>query len=231
MFQLKDYQQRCLDELAQYLRRVIAHGRADLAFYEQTGRAYRPVHALPGLPYVCVRVPTGGGKTVLAAHSVGIAAKELLRQDRCLVLWLAPTTQIVEQTLRALRDKRHPYRQALDDAFAGCVSVMDLGAAMGLSQAVLVSDTIIIVSTLAAMRVENTEGRKIYEVNGQLMACFEAVTKEQLAALGPANGTDPTAPVDAGADWVAPLVAGTDSTGPVVAGADFLKYLPPWFPR
>jgi type III restriction enzyme len=125
---------------------------------------------------------------------VGITAKELLRQERCLVLWLAPTTQIVEQTLKALRDKRHPYRQALDDAFAGCVSVMDLGAAMGLSQAVLVSDTIVIVSTLAAMRVENTEGRKIYEANGQLMACFGAVTKEQLAALGPANGTDPTVP-------------------------------------
>jgi len=193
-FVLKDYQRRCLDELVQYMRRIIAHGRADLAFYEQTGRPYRQVRALPGLPYVCVRVPTGGGKTVLAAHSVGITAKELLRQDRCLVLWLAPTTQIVLQTLQALRDKRHPYRQALDDAFAGCVSVMDLGAALGMGRSVLESDTVVIVSTLAAMRVENTEGRKIYEANGQLMACFEAVTKEQLAALGPSNGADPTAP-------------------------------------
>jgi len=193
-FQLKDYQRGCLDELAQYMRRTIAHGRADLAFYEQTGRPYRQVRALPGLPYVCVRVPTGGGKTVLAAHSVGITAKELLRQDRCMVLWLAPTTQIVQQTLMALRDKRHPYRQALDDAFAGCVSVMDLGAALGIGRSVLESDTVIIVSTLAAMRVENTEGRKIYEANGQLMACFDGVSKEQLAAATAPNGTDPTAP-------------------------------------
>lgn len=110
MFQLKDHQRRCPDELAQFLRRVIARGRAGLAFYEQTGRPYRQVHALPGLPYVCVRVPTGGGKTVLADHAVGITARELLRQDRCLVLWLAPTKQIVEQTLKALRDKRHSYR-------------------------------------------------------------------------------------------------------------------------
>jgi len=193
-FQLKDYQRRCLDELAQFLRRVIAHGRADLAFYEQTGRPYRDVRTLPGLPYVCVRVPTGGGKTVLAAHSVGITAKELLRQDRCMVLWLAPTTQIVEQTLRALRDKRHPYRQALDDAFAGCVTVMDLAAALGIGRSALESDTVVIVSTLAAMRVENTEGRKIYEANGQLMACFDGVSKEQLAAATAANGSDPTAP-------------------------------------
>ena len=193
-FQLKDYQRRCRDELAQYFRRVMECRSARLAFEELTPRHYRDVKALPGLPYVCVRVPTGGGKTVLAAHSVGITAKELLRQDRCLVLWLAPTTQIVQQTLKALRDKRHPYRQALDEAFAGCVSVMDLAAALGMGRSVLESDTVVIVSTLAAMRVENTDGRKIYEANGQLMACFEAVSKEQLAALGPANGTDPTAP-------------------------------------
>lgn len=200
MFQLKEYQRRCLDELAQYLRRVIALGHvvpkaAKVAFEEKEGRgAYRDVGALPGLPYVCVRLPTGGGKTVLAAHAVGITCKELLRRDRCMVLWLAPTTQIVEQTLKALRDKRHPYRQALDEAFAGCVSVMDLKAAMGLSRSTLESDTVVIVSTLAAMRVENTDGRKIYEANGQLMACFEAATKEQLAVLGPGNGTDPTVP-------------------------------------
>ena len=53
MFQLKEYQQRCLDELA----------------------------------------------------------------ERCLVFWLAPTTQIVDQTVKALRDKRHPYRQAMDADF------------------------------------------------------------------------------------------------------------------
>jgi len=194
MFQLKDYQQRCLDELAQFLRRVIAHGRADVAFSEHTGRPYQRVKALPGLPYVCLRMPTGGGKTFMAAHVVGIAAREFLRVDRCMVLWLAPTTQIVEQTLKRLRDKRDPYRQALDDAFGGCVTVMDLAAAFGMGPSVLESDTVIIVSTLAAMRVENTEGRKIYEANGQLMACFAAVSKEQLAALGPANGTDPTAP-------------------------------------
>jgi len=194
MFQLKDYQRRCLDELAQFLRRVIVQGRADLAFYEHTQRPYRQVHALPGLPYVCVRVPTGGGKTVLAAHSVGIAARELLRQERCLVLWLAPTTQIVEQTLKALRDKRHPYRQALDEDFGGCVSVMDLAAALGIGRSTLDADTVVIVSTLAAMRVENTDGRKIYEANGQLMECFEGLTREQMENLNKAGGPEATAP-------------------------------------
>lgn len=193
-FVLKDYQRRCLDELAGYLRRVVELGRADVAFYEKTGRAYVQVKALPGLPYVCLRVPTGGGKTVMAAHAIGIAAKELLRVDRCLVLWLAPTTQIVEQTLNALRDKRHPYRQALDEAFGGCVSVMDLAAALGIGRSALDADTVVIVSTLAAMRVENTDGRKIYEANGQLMECFENLRPEQLENLNRAGGADATAP-------------------------------------
>lgn len=34
-------------------------------------RAYQPVADLPGVPYACLRLPTGGGKTLLAAHSVG----------------------------------------------------------------------------------------------------------------------------------------------------------------
>ena len=195
MFRLKNYQQRCLDELAAYFRRTIELGRADTPFIEKTERPYHQVRALPGLPYVCIRVPTGGGKTFMAAHAVGIAARDYLRVDRCLVLWLAPTRQIVEQTLSALRDKRHPYRQALDEDFKGCVTVMDLPSALGMSRSALDADTVIIVSTLAAMRVENTDGRKIYEPSGQLMACFDDLAKEQLGRLGKIEeGYDPTAP-------------------------------------
>ena len=182
-FELKIYQQRCLDELAKYLRRSWELQNADTAFYEQARRAYHHVETLRGLPYICVRVPTGGGKTALAAYAVGIAAENLLRTERCLVLWFAPTTQIVEQTLRALQDKRHPYRQALDNSFDGCVTVIDIKSALGLQRGTLESDTVIIVSTMAAMRVENTDGRKIYDDSGILMSNFDGLTEEQDAFL------------------------------------------------
>lgn len=189
-FVLKTYQQQCLKELAKYLRRAWELQDADAAFREQVHRDYHHVEALKGLPYVCVRVPTGGGKTVLAAHAVGITADNLLRAERCLVLWLAPTTQIVEQTFRALQDKRHPYRRALDDSFAGCVSIMDLKSARSLQRGTLDSDTVVIVSTMAAMRVENTEGRKIYENNGVLMSNFEGLTEEQQRVIQGNNGSN-----------------------------------------
>ncbi len=32
-------------------------------------------HVLLGVPNVCIRLPTGGGKTLLAAHSISIAGR------------------------------------------------------------------------------------------------------------------------------------------------------------
>lgn len=189
VFELKTYQKTCIRKIAEYLHRTYELQDADTAFYEQTRRAYHHVETLKGLPYVCVRVPTGGGKTALAAYSVGVAAENLLRTERCLVLWFAPTTQIVGQTLTALRNKRHSYRQAIDNSFDGCVSIMDLKSAMGLQRGTLESDTVIIVSTMAAMRVEDTEGRKIYEDSGILMSNFDGLTDEQQSVLLKDNGS------------------------------------------
>ncbi|MCY2930545.1 MAG: DEAD/DEAH box helicase family protein [Planctomycetota bacterium] len=191
MFQLKEYQRRCLDELAGYFRRVVAlRGATErpekTAFEDKDGRgAFQPVKELPGLPYVCLRVPTGGGKTVMASHAVAVACKEYLRRERCLVFWLAPTTQIVSQTADALRDRRHPYRQALDAAFGGSVTILDLSAAItSLKPADLSGDTVVVVSTIQAPRVGDKEGRKVYtEDNGYLMGHFENLQPGQVEML------------------------------------------------
>ena len=68
MLQLKGYQERCLEDLGAYLRLVNQHG-AQKAFILQTNRPYLPVEQLPGLPYVCLRIPTGGGKTLMACYA------------------------------------------------------------------------------------------------------------------------------------------------------------------
>jgi type III restriction enzyme len=191
-WELKIYQDRCLQVLREYLARAVEVG-AKRAFdeREELRVKYREVPQLPGLPYVCVRVPTGGGKTLLAAHGVGIVCQTFLRADRCVVLWLAPTNAIVEQTLRALWDRSHPYRHALDSSFSGAVQVMSLKEALEVSQTVLNSDAAIIVSTLAAMRVEDTDGRKVYETNGYLQQHFSGLTQAQLSRLEKSNGTIP----------------------------------------
>ena len=57
------------------------------------------------IPHVCFKVPTGGGKTLLAA-----AALERLDQNNGLVLWMVPSNAIYRQTKEKLWDRQHPYR-------------------------------------------------------------------------------------------------------------------------
>lgn len=176
--QLKTYQQRSLDVLTAYFHACRSFGDADTAFYNTTRQVYEqgipyiPVAGLPGLPYVCLRVPTGGGKTLMACHAVGVASKELLQADHVVTLWLVPSNAIREQTLKALRDRTHPYRQALE-SHQGAVTVLDAGEALYVQPATLSTETVVIVSTMQAFRVEDTEGRKVYEPSGALLGHFE----------------------------------------------------------
>lgn len=188
MFTLKEYQQRTLDALRAYFAECVQIGNADTAFYEITRRTfgsgipYRPVNELPGLPYVCLRLPTGGGKTLLACHAVSVASKEFLNADRAVVLWLVPSNAIREQTLTALRDLRHPYRQALDST-VGSVTILDVNEALYVQRATLDTDTTIIVSTMQAFRVEDMEGRKVYESSGALMGHFSGLPEDVFESL------------------------------------------------
>lgn len=188
MLQLKEYQQRTLDALKSYFQACVSLGNADTAFYDitrqvfGTGIPYRNVKELPGLPYVCLRVPTGGGKTLVACHSVSIAANDLLRADNPLVLWLVPSNAIREQTINALKDRAHPYRKALD-ATMGSVEVMSIQDALYVQRSTLDTETTIIVSTMQAFRVDDTEGRRVYDQSGALMDHFTGIDESLLQGL------------------------------------------------
>jgi type III restriction enzyme len=190
---LKEYQQRALDTLQRYFQLSQRLGDADTAFYQLSGEIYghrvqyHPIESLPGLPYVCVRIPTGGGKTLVASHAVGIAAHDLLHSDHALVLWLAPSNVIRDQTLRALADPNHPYRQAVE-ARVGAVTVMNVSEALYLQPAALNSSTVIIVGTIQAFRVDNTEGRKVYDSSGALMSHFADLPQDLRGELEMVNG-------------------------------------------
>lgn len=182
MFTLKRYQERVLQAVDDYLGNVSQYGAAE-AFTRATQRQYVDVPALPDLPYVCVRVPTGGGKTLLASHTIGLAAHTLLHADHVVCLWLVPSNAIRDQTLAALRDLQHPYRQALESRLTGTVSVLGLDEALYISRATITGGTTVIVATLAALRVEDQEGRKIYEPSGALAHHFSGLPPSLMATL------------------------------------------------
>ena len=82
-------------------------------YISRTGTSGEPI------PHVCLKIPTGGGKTLL-----GVAALERIKQDTGFVLWIVPTRAIYEQTLEAFRTREHPYRQMLERISGGKVKLL-----------------------------------------------------------------------------------------------------------
>ena len=77
------------------------------------------------IPNVCLKIPTGGGKTLLAAASVGQVFSNYLNQHVGLVLWVVPNDAIYQQTLKMLKNRDHPYHQMLIAAGAGRVKILE----------------------------------------------------------------------------------------------------------
>ena len=77
------------------------------------------------LPCFCIKVPTGGGKTFLAVKAIDLVNTTYVKKQTGLVLWVVPTTQIYNQTLKSLRDREHPYRQHLDIASGGRTLILE----------------------------------------------------------------------------------------------------------
>ena len=72
------------------------------------------------IPHVCLKVPTGGGKTLL-----GVEAVRRLKIGTGFLLWIVPTKAIYTQTLNAFSDRDHPYRQILDHASGDRVKLLE----------------------------------------------------------------------------------------------------------
>ncbi len=184
--ELKDYQKETLATLARFFRdaRVggpkvayesIVNEPAQKTRLGRYAEAYRALEALPLAPYVCLRLPTGGGKTLLAARAVSVARDSWIEKDHPMVLWLVPTNTVRLQTVDALKNTRHAYRQALDEAFEGRVRIFDIADFPMIRPQDLREQTCIVVGTIQTLRVSNTEGRKVYAHHEDLETHFSTV--------------------------------------------------------
>lgn len=199
-FATKVYQQQVLDSVEAYFRACHELPSPSIAFTATTerlwgrGNPYNPLSGFPSdMPYFCLRVPTGGGKTWLGAKCVALLNTHLLRCEHSVILWLVPSKPIREQTLKALKDRSHPYYSALREA--GFVSVMDLDEAKNVTRATLDTSTTVIVATRQAFQVEEEECRKVYQSSGALMHHFDNLSPAQRdALLGDGEGAESTAP-------------------------------------
>ena len=123
--ELKSYQKEVIADLARYLELVVelqSPAKAYQTLWNEKnvlvgfGGMPNYVNVLPGVPHVCAKVPTGGGKTYIAASSLRTIFDAMPQRRAKAVVWLVPSDAILTQTRKALENPDHPYRQRLHGA-------------------------------------------------------------------------------------------------------------------
>ncbi|HIZ57944.1 MAG TPA: DEAD/DEAH box helicase family protein [Candidatus Faecalibacterium gallistercoris] len=178
--ELKSYQKEVLADLARYLELVVelqSPAKAYTAFWNErnvmVGLGGMPnyVNVLPGVPHVCAKVPTGGGKTYIAASAVRTIFDAMPQRRAKAVVWLVPSDAILTQTSRALQNPNHPYRQRLDVDFGGRVEVYSKEQALmgqNINPSSVTEQLSVFVLSYDSFRTSKKDGRKAYQQNGYL---------------------------------------------------------------
>lgn len=196
--QLKDYQRRVLDELGAYLDALARERqmreetlnilpedrRASIAkVMDFAAEAWKRIGFGRGIyrsycnglgepmPDVYLKVPTGGGKTLLACHAVDAIRRKYLRAQAGLAVWIVPTNQIYRQTLAQLRDRSHPYRQLLENSAAGRVLIAERNK-QRITRADIEGKLVVLLLMLPAAARKTKETLRMYRDSGGYDAFF-----------------------------------------------------------
>lgn len=179
--ELKKYQLQVIKDLDRFLELLIEKqniSKAYNALWNEKGinvgidgmPPYNP--ELVGVPQVCFKVPTGGGKTFLAANSLKPIFASMPHIHPKAVVWLVPSDAILSQTYKTLTDKNHAYRKKIDVDFGNKVEVYSKQQLLNGQNfnPTSVSDNLsIFVLSYDSFRTSKKDGRKAYQENGSLL--------------------------------------------------------------
>lgn len=177
--ELKSYQQRVINDLANFIHLLEEKRRINIAFQEYwTEQGVTRIESykdnIPNVPHICAKVPTAGGKTFIAVNALNTIFGKLLEHNPNrfqFVVWLVPSLTILEQTVKSLSNPEHPYRQRLNLLFRNRVAIYEkqdllMGADFSLDTAK--EQLSIVVMSFDSLRAKKKEDRKIYQENGYL---------------------------------------------------------------
>ena len=185
--ELKNYQKQVMRDLSAYMSSVNRNANLYSAWRAYwfdkdvavgAGGVPRYNNAIDCVPHICMKVPTGGGKTFMACASIRRIFDAMPISKPQVVVWLVPSDSILTQTIRTLSDVNHPYRQRLDQDFAGRVGVYT--KEMLLNGQNFSPDTVremltVCIMSYSSLRINsrNRDVRKVYQENGNLFRFAE----------------------------------------------------------
>lgn len=180
--ELKNYQIQVIRDLERFLELLIEKQSISSAYSTlwnekgvNVGIDGMPPYKteLAGVPQVCFKVPTGGGKTFLAANSIKPIFDSMPHIHPKAVVWLVPSDAILTQTYRTLTDENHDYRKKIDVDFGNKVEIYSKQQLLNGQNfnPTSVSDNLsVFVLSYDSFRTSKKDGRKAYQENGSLLS-------------------------------------------------------------
>lgn len=202
--ELKQYQKEVLKEVGRFARTYALTRDAATAYCvfmsaigltPGQGSVERYRDDLGGVPKVCVKVPTGGGKTFIGACAIDVLSDALPSHDE-VVVWLVPRREILVQTLRNFRNPEHFLRVRLDRDFAGLVEVLDKEDGLrGRSFSAATVGNQLTLFVLSYDSFKNKDGRRAYAENSSLAGL--TAYQQDVGTAVEVEGADDTALISA----------------------------------
>ncbi len=197
--ELKPYQKQVIDDLAFFLEKIQETKNvvtAYASFWENhpktplqptLGTAIESYkNNIKGVPHVCVKVPTAGGKTFIACNALKTIFDAFDFEKPKAVVWLVPSTTILDQTIKNLKDISHPYRQKINTHFGNKVEIFDKATLLngnGFSPSSVREQLSIFVLSFDSIRTANKEGRKVFQENGALQTFITDLPENEEISL------------------------------------------------
>lgn len=181
--ELKNYQKKVMNNLSSYMdclntsNGIIPAWRNYWSSQDiKVGLGGVPTYqnTIIGVPHVCMKVPTGGGKTFMACAAIKNIFDKMPAQKERVVVWLVPSDPILAQTVKNLSDVNHPYRQRLETDFAGHVGIYtkeQLLNGQNFSPDTVRQMLTICILSYGSLRINSRKKdvRKVYQENGNLL--------------------------------------------------------------
>lgn len=138
------------------------------------------------IPNICFKVPTGGGKTLMAAAALQRINQDYFKRNNGFILWIVPSDTIYTQTSKQLRNKEHPYRQVLDRASGGRTVILEKGDRFTAQD--VENNLCVMLLMLQSGNRQNKDALKMFQDSGKFESFFPALddynaNKSVLAAV------------------------------------------------
>ena len=198
--ELKPYQQQVINDISLFLEKVqeskttshafndfwVTHPRTSI--HPFPGIAIEPYkNNVPGVPHICIKVPTAGGKTFIACNALKAIFDCSAIDKPKAVIWLVPSITILDQTIKNLKDSSHPYRQKINSHFGNKVEIFDKATLLqgsGFNTTSVKEQLTIMVFSFDSLRAKNKEDRKVFQENGNLLSFANVLDKDTDITLG-----------------------------------------------